>query len=377
MKVIIVGGGVQGLTCAYTLGKRGIGPITLFEANRIGYGASSRSGGGIRAQFRNEPNIRLAIRGQELHSKLSKELGYHTLFHRGGYMYLLYSDEDVEQAEKDVALQNQLGVPTRLISPREAARVVPGLNVRDLGVAKYNPDDAFCHHDALMWALVRALKEMGVTIHQETEISSLEKSSGKIAGVVVDEEVISADQVIVAAGAWSRELLNTVGVEVPTKPYRREKLVTETVRHFINPLVTDRRLEMSFHQSTRGEVTGLASVPLDGSSMDWNSTLQLVEKWSRGIYELFPPLRNVGILRQWAGTRDFTPDGTSIFGPVIEVDGLWMICGQSGTGLMLAPAIAEAISKEIAGEAPGLDWEIFSPGRFERGEELWERVPTQ
>lgn len=292
-------------------------------------------------------------------------------------MYLLYDEIDIEQAEKDVALQNELGVPTRLISPREAARIVPGLNIRELRIAKYNPEDAFCHHDALMWGLVRAIKKMGVTLHQGKEVIKLERCAGEIDGVVVENGLLRADHVIIAAGAWSRGLLETVDVKVPTTPYRREKLVTESVRHFINPLVTDRRLGMSFHQSTRGEVTGLASVPLDGSSMNWDSSLQMVEKWCRGVYELFPPLRNVAILRQWAGTRDFTPDGTSIFGPVREVDGLWTICGQSGTGLMLAPAIAEAISKAIAGEAPGIDWKTFSPKRFEHGNELWERVPTE
>jgi sarcosine oxidase subunit beta len=377
MRVAIIGGGIQGLTCAYALGKRGIGPVTLFEAKRIGYGASSRGSGGIRAQFHNEPNIRLAIRSLELHSKLSNELGYHTLFQRGGYMYLLYNEEDIAQAEKDVTLQNNLGVPTRLISPKQAAQIVPGLNVRELRIAKYNPEDSFCHHDALMWALVRGLKKLGISIHQGSKVSRLEMGGGKIEGVIIEEKLIKADQVIVAAGTWSRGLLETVNVKVPTKPYRREKLVTETVHHFIDPLVTDQRLDMSFQQSVRGEVTGLASVPLEGSSMNWDSSLPMIEKWSRGIYELFPPLRNVAIIRQWAGTRDFTPDGTPIFGPVREVDGLWTICGQSGTGLMLAPAIAEVISKAIAGEEPRIDWEIFSPNRFERGAELWERVPTK
>ena len=75
-------------------------------------------------------------------------------------------------------------------------------------------------------------------------------------------------------------------------------------------------------------------------------------------------------------SRDFTPDGSAIFGPMREVDGLWAICGQSGTGLMLAPAIAEAIACGFEGIEPGVDWELYSPRRFELGREMWERAPS-
>lgn len=376
MKTIIIGGGIQGLACAYSLAKRGIGPITLLEANRIGYGASGRSGGGIREQFRNEPNIELAKRAKWLYERLTAELDYHILFYHGGYMYLNYTESQAAQAEKDVALQRRLGVPTQLITPSQAMRIVPGLNLQGVKVVQYNPRDANVHHDAVMWAYFRKLRQMNVTIKQGIRVERLEKTGGRISGVVADKHTFTAEQVIVAAGAWTRKLLNSVGVRVPTEPWRREKLVAEPVRHFLDPLVVDRRLGISFHQAIRGEVLGSAHVPLLESNMNWNATRHSLENWCRGIYELFPPLRNAAVLRQWAGTRDFTPDGSAIFGPMCEVDGLWAICGQSGTGLMLAPAIAEAIACGFEGKDPGVDWELYSPRRFELGREMWERTPT-
>ena len=156
---------------------------------------------------------------------------------------------------------------------------------------------------------------------------------------------------------------------------RREQLVTLPVRHFLDTYVIDRGSGVSFHQAVRGEVLGGAHVPLKGESADWAATRPLFETWCREVYKLFPPLARISVLRQWAGTRGFTPDGAPIFGPGPDVPGLWMVCGQSGTGLMLAPAIAEAIARELAGLPPGVDWEVYSPRRFARGAELWERTP--
>jgi sarcosine oxidase subunit beta len=375
VKTIVVGGGVQGLACAYALARRGVGPLTILEARRIGYGASVRNSGGARAQFRNEPNIRLGKRSLELLENLSAELGYQIMFHRGGYMYLHYTEADAAQAEKDVRLQNSLCVPTRLISPDQARRIVPGLNVEGIRVVKYNPHDVSCHHDALLWGYLRALKRLGVEVRQGAKVTKLVKQGGSIGGAVVDGAVLQAEQVIVAAGTWGPQLLKTAGVEVPVTLWRREQLVTTPIKHFLDTFVIDRRLGVSFHQSIHGEVLGGGHVPLEGPSTSWHATRPLIETWCQGVYKLFPPLSRASVLRQWAGTRGFTPDGTPIFGPVADVPGLWMICGQSGTGLMLSPAIAEAIAQEFSGLSPQVDWAVYSPRRFETGDELWERTP--
>jgi len=377
MKTIIVGAGVQGLACAYALAKEGVAPITVLEARRVGYGASSRAGGGIREQFRNEANILLAKRSMRLFEKLSTDLNYQILFHRGGYMYLNYSDQDAEQAERDVELHNQLGVPTELLSPEAAQKIVPQMNPQGVKVVQYNAHDAACHHDALMWAYLRKIRQMGVIVRQGARVTSLETEGGRIAFVVVGDNNLVADQVIIAAGAWSRDLLATAGVHMPTQPWRREKLVVEPVRHFLEPLISDRGLGVSLYQSPRGELLGTSYSPDTSPSMNWNSSRHMLEKWCRGIYQLFPILRNASVFRTWAGTRDFTPDGTSIFGPIKNVKGLWAVCGQSGTGIMLAPAIAESIAKAIVGKPPDVNWDIFSHERFGNGKELWERQPDR
>jgi len=375
MKTIIIGSGVQGLACAFALGKRGVGPITIMEAKRVGYGASSRCGGGIRAQFRNAENILLAKWSIELFEKLTSELQYQILFHHGGYMYLHHSEADAQQAEQDVALQNQLGVPTKLITPQKAAKMVPGINMQGVRVVKYNDHDASCHHDALLWAYLRALSRMRISLRLGIRVSKIEVQGKRVIGVIVDNVLFPAEEVIIAAGAWSRDLLSTVGVDIPVQPWKRETLVTMPVRHFLDPFVIDNQRNIYLHQTLRGEILGGASIPLENPSMDWDASRLLLETWCRGICQLFPSIGQLSVIRQWAGTRCFTPDGSPIFGPVSDINGLWMICGQSGAGFMLAPAIAEALAGAIAGETAKIDWSIYSPERFGNNKELWERTP--
>ncbi|MFO8035708.1 MAG: FAD-binding oxidoreductase [Anaerolineales bacterium] len=375
MKVIIVGGGIQGLACAFALKKRGVGPITILEANRIGYGASCRCGGGIRAQFHNASNIKLAKRSIELFEKLTAELQYHIMFHHGGYMYLHYNDTDAAQAEQDVKLQNHLGVPSKLISPKKAARIVPSLNADGVIVVQYNAQDAVCHHDALLWAYVRALRKSNITIQLGMKVSKIEIQGGRATGVIANDRFIPGEQIIVATGSWTKEIMKTIGVNIPVSPWKRETLVTMPVRHFLDPLVIDNRRNIYIHQTLRGEILGGASVPQETPTTNWDATRSHLEIWCKGIYDLFPPLGQISIIRQWAGTRSFTPDGSPIFGPVKNIGGLWTICGQSGTGLMLAPAIAESIALALVGKHPHVNWSLYSPDRFTKGQELWERTP--
>lgn len=377
MKTIVIGGGVQGLACAFALGKRRAGSVLLLEAKRMGYGESSRGGGGVRAQFKCEPNIRLATWSMQLLETLSGDLRYHILYHHGGYMYLHYSAKGAAGAEQEVQTHNRMGVHTRLITPQEAARIVPGLNVEGVQVAQYNSHDAAFHHDALLWGYYLALRRFGVEVRNNTKVTALETQNGKVMGVRVGDELLTADHVIVATGAWTRDILETVNVTVPTKPYRRETMVIEGIRHFLEPFVIDKRTGVSFHQTVRGELIGSAYLDKpETPSMNWNATRPTIEKWSRVVSKLFPALSKVAVMRQWSGSRDFTPDGTPLFGPVQGISGLWMVCGQSGVGLMLAPAISEAIAKEMLGQEPGVDWEVYSPRRFETGKELWERAPS-
>jgi sarcosine oxidase subunit beta len=376
MKVVIIGGGVQGLLCAYELVKHGIDTITILEAQRIGYGESSRCGGGIRTQFRNEMNILLAKRSMKLFEKMTSELNYQILLHHGGYLYLHYDDNSVFEAEREVKLHNKLGVQSRLISPQEVEKVVPGINTTGILVGQYNPQDASCHHDALLWAVYNVLINKGITIKQKIKVNRLEDRNNRVVGVWVDDGFVPADVVIIAAGAWTRLILDTVDINVPTAPWRREQLISESIRHLIKPFVMDKKRGISFHQTSRGEIIGNANIQVQNSTMDWNATRPLIEKFCNGLYDLFPAMCHISIMRQWAGSRDFSPDGTPIFGPMVSIQGLWAICGQSGTGWMLAPAIAEAIALGIVGKNPNLDWEIYSSNRFSTSKELWERSPN-
>src|SRR5689334_14866951 len=138
-EIAIVGGGVMGLSIAYQLAKRGLTDVVVLERGYLAQGASGRNGGGVRMQWSTELNVRLMQESIELCRHFAQEIGVNVWFRQGGYLFLARSQSERARMERNVALQNKYGVPTRMLSPEEARALVPELDIRRVACACYNP----------------------------------------------------------------------------------------------------------------------------------------------------------------------------------------------------------------------------------------------
>ncbi len=129
---VIIGGGINGLTTAYELAKRGLKNVVVIEKNYIGSGSTGRCGGGIRQQWTTEENIRLAQESVAVYENMTTELGYQVFFRQGGYLMITESESDLPALRKAVTLQNQCDVPTEFLQPEECLKIVPDLDVSRL-----------------------------------------------------------------------------------------------------------------------------------------------------------------------------------------------------------------------------------------------------
>ncbi len=136
--VAIVGGGVNGLACAYNLARRGVTDIVVLEKGYLGAGATGRCGAGIRQQWGMEANIVLARESVKLFEQLSDELGFNTFFRQGGYLILISDEKEYELIKSTVPVQNRLAVPTRMMTPQDIVSFVPGINVDGVLGGAYN-----------------------------------------------------------------------------------------------------------------------------------------------------------------------------------------------------------------------------------------------
>ncbi len=363
---VIIGGGIIGTSVAYYLAKSGMTDVVVLEADYLASGGTGRCGGGIRQQWSTEPNARLAMESVRIFTTLEEELGEDIEFLQGGYLVLAYTDEDVEQFEKNVALQRGLGLDVEILTPDEIrARVVAQLNTERVKMATYCSKDASANPFLATRAYAAAAKRLGVEVELFTPVRRILAENGRITGVETDRGVISTPRVINAAGSHSVPLAETVGVELPIKPYRREILVTEPLERFFDPMIISFSFGVYFRQVQHGSIIGGFAYPDEQPGFNQTSSVDFLTTMSKKLAYLMPVLEDVKVVRQWAGLYDVTPDAQPIIGETDGVDGFFQASGFSGHGFMIAPMVSTLLSQIVLGETPALDVERLNLRRFE------------
>jgi sarcosine oxidase subunit beta len=376
LDLLIIGGGVMGLALAYNLVREHPGSlpkIAVVERSYLVAGASGRNGGGLRMQWGDAGNVALMRESIEICRHLAQELDINLWFRQGGYLFLARSESAVQRLHRNVAVHEQVGVATRLLSAHEARELVPQLDVSEVRVAAYNPDDGVVFPWPFVWGYAAQTVARGVVIRTHTSVDVLEPLADQGYRVRLSTgEHVRAKRVVNATGAWSIELNRALGIELPNHPHRHEILSSEPLKPFLDPLVVDLENGLYFSQSTRGEiVTGITLPEPPGApavhSVELGTSLRFLSNVSRALTRVLPLARHLGPLRQWSGPYDLSPDGDGIVGPSPGHPQLIQICGFTGHGFMMAPAVGRMLARYLAtGESHPM-LERWDPCRFRDG----------
>ena len=366
-RVVIVGGGVLGLALAYNLSLRGETDVVVLERGYLCAGASGRNGGGVRMQWGTAANIELAKRSIELMGRFARDLGINVWLRQGGYLFMAKTKPVAERLERNAALHNKHGVPTRMLTLDEARDVVPGLSLEGAQAVSYNPEDGVIFPWPFLWGYANACRKAGIKVETYTHVTGFELSDGLVRKVKTDRGDISCDTVVLAAGAWSPEVAKLAGVSLPNEPHRHEILSTEPLKPFLGPLVSVLDSGLYFSQSMRGEIVGGMGDPLEPAGLNMGSTLRFVSRFARALTEQLPNLGHVKVLRQWAGCYDVTPDNSPILGRTPGLENLLQLSGFVGHGFMMAPAVAERMAQWMTTDASDELFTRFNLRRFQEG----------
>jgi len=368
--VAIIGGGIIGLYTAYELAKRGVENIAVYEKNYIGSGSTFRCGTGIRQQFGDEANIKMMMRAVDKWSTVGEEINFPPLkMAKAGYLFLLYSEEEVEQYKKNVALQNSLGVPSKIITPEEAREIVPGLDISEVIAASWNPTDGKANPFLAVHGLAKALKRLGVEINEYTEVKEIKVNDGAVEGVKTSKGDVKADIVLNAANAWAKLFNEKLGVKIPIEPYKHQGIVTEPFKMGeIKPMVVSFKHGGAYlTQKPNGGVIGGIALKY-GPTWDITPTYEFLREVAKNFSRIVPALKYITIIRQWGGYYAETPDHNAAIGKIKEIEGYYLSAGFSGHGFMLAPAAAEGMAELITNGSSSLPLNFYDPYRFQRGE---------
>ncbi len=360
-QVAIIGGGITGCSIAFHLTQSGLSDVIILEKEGLACGATGICPGGVRQQFEGRADCLMAQRSvrfwEEINQRLAPEAPFH--FERSGYLFLAESPRMLRRFRANVALQNRLGIPSEILSPRQISQLLPDLRLDGILGGSFCSEDGFledCHGITALLAQRASEKGARVLYHKALGL----EASPMGWRIRTGQDIIEAEQVVLAAGADSLALAQSAGLPLPIQAeVRRLAFTLSHPTQVMTPLVVAPERGFAGKQMSYG-VFYLGWLAEDPQ----NDDLLFIEKSLQGGASLLPLLEELPVRKVIRGTYDTTPDKRPILGAVADQRGLWVAAGFSGHGFMIAPAVGEALSCALRAEETDLPLKAFSPDRF-------------
>ncbi len=339
--------------------------VVLIEKSEFGSGSTCKAAGGVRAQFSEAVNIELGARSLKTFETFKATFDQEIDLRQVGYLFLLEKPEHVEAFEKNVALQNEMGVPSRLIDVAEAKALSPLISTEGLLAAAYSPTDGHCTPESVVNGYAGAARRAGARLVRNCAVTAIESSGGTLTQVVTEKGTIATDAVICTAGAWSKDLGAMVGVDLPVEPLRRQILTTEPMPGLDphTPFTIDFSTSFYFHGEGQGLLLGMSD-PHETPGFK----LTVSDEWLAGLGDAIerraPDISEVGLGAGWAGLYEMTPDHNALVGEAEGVSRFLYATGFSGHGFLMGPAIGEVMRDLYLGRTPVVDVSSLTANRF-------------
>lgn len=358
-QVVVVGGGVIGLLTAFNLAAK-VGQVVVCDQGEVGR-ESSWAGGGIVSPlypWRYSPAVTaLAHWSQDFYPQLGERLfastGIDPEVHTTGLYWLDLDDE----AEALAWAQRQ----RRPLSAVDISAVYDAVPVMGPGFkhAIHMAGVANVRNPRLVKALKAALLALpNVTLREHCQITGFVEDGGRVTGVLTADGVLQADEVVLSAGAWSGDLLRTLGLELPVEPVKGQMILFKCAEDFLPSMV----LAKGRYAIPRRDGHILVGSTLEHAGYDKTPTEDALASLKASAVELLPALKDATVVGHWAGLRPGSPEGIPYIGPVPGHDGLWLNCGHYRNGLVLAPASCQLFTDLLTGAAPIIDPAPYAPG---------------
>ena len=362
--VVVIGGGVIGTSVAFHLAEAGV-DVCLLERDQLAGGSTSRAAGGIRAQFSDPLNIAIGLRSIEAFTRFGERPGAEIDLHQVGYLFLLDQADDVAAFESSMALQNELGVPSRFVDLDEARDLCPIAELEGVLAATYSPHDGHASPEAVVQGYAAGARSHGATVLTGCAVAGISVDGREISGVETTLGTVETGTVVCAAGVWSPEIAAAVGLELPMQPYLREVGFTGPVEGLPStmPLTVDFSTGFYFHREGPGLLFGMADRE-QPPGFDAHGDSAWLEKVMEVAERRLPSLLDMGIAGGWKGYYEVTPDHNALVGESARIARFLYATGFSGHGFLQGPAVGEIVRDLVLGREPFVDVGPLSVERF-------------
>jgi sarcosine oxidase subunit beta len=363
-EAIIIGGGIQGLSLAYYLTRKGIHDLLLLEMNTLGSGSSGRSAAIIGHAFQTEHSLPLTRWSFAAFHRFEEELGTGPDFESIGVLLLAGARSAADLRARHSLLRQQ-GLDSQVLAKDDILRLTPGLNLSDIELGVYNPGEGAIDPHAIMMAYAQAARRRGATLVEGVRATGLSVRGGRVVGDETSEGPVATACVVNAAGFRARQVAAWAGLDLPITNVKRHIFVTGPLPVYAEPIPFTYEVDLPWYMRREGPglLLGMGNAESDEEEpqVDWAFLDEVIE---HSIHRA-PPLEEAGVKTAWAGLRPLTPDDDPILGPVPNLAGYWNDCGWGGHGIMHAPVGGAALAEWIVDGAPvAVDIRPFVAERF-------------
>ncbi len=373
-EAVVIGGGVMGTSILYNLASRGVKGPVLLERDTLGSGSTGRSSGAIRMHYSTEINARLAWDSLKIFQNFDEMVGGGDVgFVKTGYMVFV-PENSIEGFKQNIAMQQGVGIATRIVSKEEAHELAPAFHLDDGEAFAWESESGHGDPSGTALAYSTRARKMGARVVLETPAQTVEVSNGRVVAVVTEKERYETPIAVVATGPWSSRFMGRLGIDLPLVATRHEVFLLR------RPM--DR---LPFHPGGGGmsnliyfrpEGSDLTLVgngnreeDADPDAYNPRVSMDYVEDVWRRLAKRIPDIADAEFFTGYAGLYTTTPDLHPVMDKVDGIEGLYICTGFSGHGFKLSPAVGIVMAELILdGQATSIDISSLRMNRFDQGD---------
>ena len=380
-RTVIIGGGVVGCSIAYHLAREGRKDIVVLERSKLTSGTTWHAAGLVRRLRPSATLTKLINYSIDLYKELETETGQQTGFIQTGSLSIATHEDRLTTLKRQVSLGRAFGLEAEVIDAKRTGELWPLIRTDDVIGAVWSPADGRVNPSDVALALSKGAKARGVSIFEDTRVTGLRKTGGRVSAVEVGDHVIEADEVVIACGLWSREVAEMAGAHMPlyacehfyilTKPLAEVQALGKGV-HL--PTLNDQDAFLYARDDVEGLLVGsfepnakglpLSRLPADFSfdllGEDWDHFMPMMENALRRI----PALENAEVRMLLNGPESFTLDSQFIVGESPDVPGLFVLGGMNSSGIALAGGAGKALAEWMIAGHPTMELNEADIRRF-------------
>ena len=369
----------MGASTAYHLAKRGVRNIVLLEQSYLTSGSTGRSLANLRPYHGVEETVKIIHESSKVYLNFDELIGGGGQFLNIGRIWA--EPESKASLVRDiVAITAKVGMRSEFLDVAQLSEMVPGLVIDDLDAIVYFPDAGYSNPGGVTAAFAARAREMGAEICEETKVTGIALSGGRVASVDTDKGTISTPVVVNASGIWAPAIGKMVGIDIPITPTRGQGVIYQ--RHWsmpeFRPIFHDGRTDYIFRCEPGNLINVLNTLEIrdevevvDPDTMPEDAAPELIDRHRTEGAVALPALAKATHRGGYSCAYDITPDDSPIFEESEEVGGFYNMCGWSGLGMQQAPVAGDLMAELITSGSTGLvDMSIFSMRRFKEGKAL-------